>query len=130
MRPCNVPLDTLRFDTVRWMKRGNDMAKKRTARRASTTRSKTILPEDFSSWNFVIFLTLAFILLVIVAINLKNVSLDLRARAGLACRRLEQLPRPEDCPGGTWEYQRDTNGCPAFFCNPNPTPGSDNGQGQ
>lgn len=69
---------------------------------------------DLSSWNFVIFLTLAFILLVVVVAAMKNVSLDLRSRAGLACPKLS-LPRAEDCPGG-WTYKRDAQGCLAFFC--------------
>lgn len=69
---------------------------------------------DLSSWNFIIFLTLAFILLVVVVSAMKNVSLDLRSRAGLACPQLS-LPRAEDCPGG-WTYKRDSQGCLAFFC--------------
>lgn len=69
---------------------------------------------DLSSWNFVIFLTLAFILLVVVVAAMKNVSLDLRSKAGLACPQLS-LPRAEDCPGG-WTYKRDAQGCLAFFC--------------
>lgn len=72
------------------------------------------LREDLSSWNFIIFLTLAFILLVVVLSAMKKVSLDLRSRAGLACPQLE-LPRAEDCAGG-WTYKRDANGCLAFFC--------------
>lgn len=69
---------------------------------------------DLSSWNFVIFLTLAFILLVVVVAAMKNVSLDLRSKAGLSCPQLS-LPRAEDCPGG-WTYKRDAQGCLAFFC--------------
>ncbi|MEK7065465.1 MAG: hypothetical protein AAB961_00595 [Patescibacteria group bacterium] len=69
---------------------------------------------DLSSWNFIIFLTLAFILLVVVVAAMKNVSLDLRSKAGLACPQLS-LPRAEDCPGG-WTYKRDAQGCLAFFC--------------
>ncbi len=70
--------------------------------------------EDLSSWNFIIFLTLAFILLVVVLSAMNKVSLDLRSRAGLACPDLS-LPRAEDCAGG-WTYKRDANGCLAFFC--------------
>lgn len=69
---------------------------------------------DLSSWNFIIFLTLAFILLVVVLSAMNRVSFDLRSRAGLSCPQL-QLPRAEDCAGG-WTYKRDTNGCLAFFC--------------
>lgn len=80
-------------------------------RKASATLFRK---NDLSSWNFVIFLTLAFILLVVVVAAMKNVSLDLRSKAGLACPQLS-LPRAEDCPGG-WTYKRDTQGCLAFFC--------------
>lgn len=69
---------------------------------------------DLSSWNFVIFLTLAFILLVIVLTAMNRTTIDLRTKAGLACPDI-QLPRAEDCAGG-WTYKRDSNGCLAFFC--------------
>ncbi len=73
---------------------------------------------DLASWNFIIFLTLAFILLVVVLTAMNKVSLDLRSRAGLACPQIT-LPRAEDCAGG-WTYKRDTNGCLAFFCEVKP----------
>ncbi len=69
---------------------------------------------DLASWNFIIFLTLAFVLLVVVLTAMNKVSFDLRSRAGLACPELT-LPRAEDCGGG-WTYKRDVNGCLAFFC--------------
>lgn len=69
---------------------------------------------DLASWNFIIFLTLAFVLLVVVLSAMSRVSLDLRSRAGLACPQLT-LPRAEDCPQG-WTYKRDINGCLAFTC--------------
>jgi hypothetical protein len=75
---------------------------------------KSFIREDLSSWNFIIFLTLAFVLLVVVLSAMKKVSFDLRSRAGLSCPELA-LPRAEDCSGG-WTYKRDTNGCLAFFC--------------
>ncbi len=83
------------------------------AKRKSVSK-KVFLREDVSSWNFIIFLTLAFVLLVVVLTAMKKVSLDLRSRAGLACPQLT-LPRAEDCGGG-WTYKRDANGCLAFFC--------------
>lgn len=73
--------------------------------------------DDYNSWNFIIFLTLAFVLLVTVLSVVSNLSRDLRSRAGLACPVLS-LPRAEDCAGG-WTYKRDTNGCLAFFCEAN-----------
>ena len=69
---------------------------------------------DWGPWNFIIFLTLAFLLLVVVLNATSKISLDLRSRAGLACPELT-VPRAEDCPGG-WTYKRDTDGCLAFFC--------------
>lgn len=77
--------------------------------------SAAFIRKDLSSWNFVIFLTLGFILLVIVLSAMNKVSLDLRSRAGLACPQIETLPRAEDCSTG-WTFKRDANGCPAFFC--------------
>ncbi|MEK9143384.1 MAG: hypothetical protein AAB481_02035 [Patescibacteria group bacterium] len=83
------------------------MAKRKTA-------SSSFIRDDVASWNFIIFLTLAFILLVVVLTAVKKTSLDLRSRAGLSCPELA-LPRPEDCAGG-WTYKRDSNACLAFFC--------------
>lgn len=83
------------------------------AKRKSVSR-KAFVRDDLASWNFIIFLTLAFILLVVVLTAVKKTSLDLRSRAGLACPELS-LPRAEDCSGG-WTYKRDANGCLAFFC--------------
>jgi len=90
------------------------MAKK-SAHRAS--RNFALRREDFSSWNFIIFLTLAFLLLVIVLTMMRNVAQDVRTKAGLACPNIT-LPRAEDCPGGEWKYKRAADGCPAFFCQP------------
>lgn len=78
-------------------------------------RSASSIGKDLSSWNFVIFLTLGFILLVVVLSAMNEVSLDLRSRAGLACPQIETLPRAEDCASG-WTFKRDASGCPAFFC--------------
>lgn len=70
---------------------------------------------DLKSWNFILFLTLAFVLLVVMLNAMSNVALDVRTKAGLTCPRPE-LPRPEGCPGG-WTYMRDSaNGCPVFSC--------------
>ncbi|MFZ5845192.1 MAG: hypothetical protein ACOY0S_01855 [Patescibacteria group bacterium] len=85
------------------------MPKRRSSRKLTLFRR-----EDLASWNFVIFLTLAFILLVVVLSAMNKVSFDLRSRAGLACPALT-LPRAEDCPGG-WTYKRDVQGCLSFFC--------------
>lgn len=73
---------------------------------------------DVASWNFIIFLTLAFILLVVVLNAMGPVGkglFELRSRAGANCKTITQLPRPEDCPG-SWSYKRDASGCPAFLC--------------
>lgn len=87
-------------------------------RRKTTVRT---LKNDLSAWNFILFLTLAFILLVVVLTLMKNVSQDVRSKAGVACPTIT-LPRAEDCPGG-WTYKRNVdNGCLAFFCEVKPTP--------
>lgn len=71
--------------------------------------------QDFSSWNFILFLTLSFILLVVMLSAITQTSQDLRSKAGLSCPQVT-LPRATDCPGG-WKYQNDaTNGCPTFVC--------------
>jgi hypothetical protein len=61
------------------------------------------------------FLTLAFILLVVVLAAMRRLTYDVRSRAGLECPEVS-LPRAEDCSTG-WIYKRDTtNGCLKFFC--------------
>jgi ABC-type lipoprotein release transport system permease subunit len=83
-------------------------------RKVQATRTRK---NDLMSWNFIIFLTLAFILLVVVLSAMNRVTLDVRSRAGLACPQIT-LPRAEDCATG-WVYKRDaTNGCLSFFCTP------------
>lgn len=92
---------------------------KRTTHRKSTPQ-KLFRASDIASWNFVIFLTLGFILLVVVLAAMKGVTLDLRAKAGLSCPTMTSLPKPEDCPGGVWKYSRTTESpsCPIFTCSP------------
>ncbi len=88
------------------------MAKKKSVTKTSAK------PQEFASWNFILFLTLAFILLVVMLSAMSNVSRDIRSKAGLICPEVT-LPRAEDCAGG-WKYQRDmTNGCPTFVCEAN-----------
>jgi hypothetical protein len=77
--------------------------------------TKSFRANDLTSWNFILFLTLAFILLVIMLNAMSRMAFDVRSKAGLSCPEVT-LPRAEDCPGG-WKYQRDaTNGCPTFVC--------------
>ena len=79
-----------------------------------TSHTKTFR-HDLSSWNFIMFLTLAFILLVVVLAAMRRLTYDVRSRAGLECPEVS-LPRAEDCSTG-WIYKRDTtNGCLKFFC--------------
>jgi hypothetical protein len=75
------------------------------------------LPAETKSWNFVLFLTLALMLLVSVMAAINRTAQDLRIKARLDCPDVAKiLPRPEDCPGGKWTYSRDPSGCPAFIC--------------
>ena len=80
-------------------------------------RPALLRQKDVASWNFIIFLTLAFILLVIVLTASNRIALDVRSRAAGACPSVT-LPRAEDCPDG-WTFKRDTTGCVAFFCEAN-----------
>jgi len=78
-------------------------------------RAAGIRKTDLASWNFILFLTLAFILLVVVLAAMRRLTFDVRSRAGLTCPEV-LLPRAEDCASG-WIYKRDvTNGCLKFFC--------------
>lgn len=84
------------------------------------TQHKTFR-NDLASWNFILFLTLAFILLIVVLTLMKNVTQDVRSKAGFVCPT-PVMPRAEDCAVG-WTFKRDTDGCLKFFCNtPTTTP--------
>jgi hypothetical protein len=84
----------------------------------SKAAHKALINKELSSLNFIVFLALAFILLVTITYAMNGVTHDLRTRAGFECPTVS-LPAPEACPGGKWEYSRSaTNGCPAFVCNP------------
>lgn len=78
--------------------------------------------KDLGSWNFVIFLTLALVLLVVVVASMKNVAQDLRSKAGLSCPNPlaafnGKLPQPTEC-NGEWKLSEDTRGCQVFVCQP------------
>lgn len=86
-------------------------------KKSASQKQTTLKPFDFSSWNFIIFLTLAFILIVAVALAMSGQARNLSVKAGLSCPEIRTLPRPEDCPGGSWQFTRDpANGCVNFFC--------------
>jgi hypothetical protein len=83
---------------------------------AKRTVRAGIRKTDLMSWNFIMFLTLAFILLVVVLSAMNRLTFDLRSQAGYKCP-LVMLPRAEDCSSG-WVYKRSTtSGCLTFFCN-------------
>ncbi len=90
---------------------------------AKARRGILVKGKDLASWNFIIFLTLAFILLVVVLSAMQGVSFDVRSKAGLTCPQLT-LPRVEDCPGGSWIFTRDPNNpsCQTFVCQTATTP--------
>ncbi|MBI5019434.1 hypothetical protein HZB58_04145 [Candidatus Gottesmanbacteria bacterium] len=92
----------------------------------STPKIKASLPsamgKELGSWNFVIFLTLAFVLVVVVVVMMKGVAIDLRSRAGLACPDPlaafnGKLPQPAEC-NGEWKLSADSRGCQVFLCQP------------
>jgi ABC-type lipoprotein release transport system permease subunit len=86
------------------------MAKK--LMKKQTKDTKGIL--DLSGWNFIIFLTLAFMLLVFVLSVMRGVSQDVRTKAGLTCPTVS-LPDPNTCPTG-WTLVTDAAGCAGFVC--------------
>lgn len=100
------------------------MARKKIRSRSHTKASASaVVGKDLSNWNFVIFLVLAFILLVVVVVSMKGVALDLRSRAGLSCPNPlaafnGRLPQPSEC-NGDWKLSRDARGCQVFVCQPN-----------
>lgn len=92
----------------------------------STPKASASLPammgKELGSWNFVIFLTLAFVLVVVVVVMMKGVAIDLRSRAGLACPDPlaafnGRLPAPSEC-NGEWKLSSDSRGCQVFLCQP------------
>lgn len=92
----------------------------------SNPKTKASLPaamgKELGTWNFVIFLTLAFVLVVVVVVMMKGVAIDLRSRAGLACPDPlaafnGKLPQPDEC-NGEWKLSADSRGCQVFLCQP------------
>lgn len=70
---------------------------------------------DFTSWNFILFLTLAFVLMVIILGAIGKTTEDLRSRAGLTCPT-PTLPPVAGC-SGVWRYtQNAATNCPSFVC--------------
>lgn len=78
------------------------------------TPAKPSVNLDLKSWNFIIFLTLAFMLLVFVVTAMQGVAQDVRTKAGLACPKVE-IPDPTECTG-KWVLDRDGLGCTTFRC--------------
>lgn len=92
---------------------------------AKKTRVHRSLPSsrgfrDLSAWNFIIFLTIALMLLVLVVNRMQGVAMDLRSRAGLSCPDPlvafgGNLPQTNDC-SGEWKLSVDAKGCQVFLC--------------
>jgi hypothetical protein len=95
------------------------MAQKKSISKTIKRSNVKFGPVEFSQWNFILFLTLSFILLVVVLNAMTGLTNDIRTRAMYGnCPSKVQAPRAEDCAGGTWLYKRGNDGCPGFFCNP------------
>jgi len=78
-----------------------------------TTRQ--IVKGDYKSWNFILFLTLAFMLMTMLLVVIDGTIKDVRTRAGLACAT-PTLPPAAGCPAG-WRYTQNANTkCPMFVC--------------
>lgn len=99
------------------------MARKKLRTSTKTNRGlPSIMGKDLGSWNFVIFLTLAFVLLVTIVTMMKGVAIDLRSRAGLSCPNPlaafnGNLPQASEC-NGEWKLANDARGCQVFLCQP------------
>jgi hypothetical protein len=79
-----------------------------------TVKKQTKKLLDLSGWNFIIFLTLAFMLIIFVLSAMRGVSQDVRTKAGLACPTVT-LPDPAACSTG-WKLTTDANNCTGFIC--------------
>lgn len=55
---------------------------------------------DFSSWNFIIYLLLGFVLIVVVATMLQSNAMQLGVQAGFACPELKVPANADQCRGG------------------------------
>ncbi len=67
---------------------------------------------DLTAWNFIIFLTLAFMLIVAVVISLKNLrSTDYRTRAAAKCPAVTTT-----CPEGKAVCFTGGDNCPVCVC--------------
>ena len=89
-------------------------------RKSRVIKNRSLDTKDFGAWNFVIFLTVALILLVLVVSRMQGVAMDLRSRAGFACSNPlaafgGQLPKSSDC-SGEWKLSTDAKGCQVFLC--------------
>lgn len=94
------------------------MAKKKSHTKRASQQSSAF--KDISAWNFIIFLTIALILLVLVVNRMQGVAYDLRSRAGLSCPNPltafgGNLPVTKDC-SGEWKLSEDSKGCQVFLC--------------
>ncbi len=85
----------------------------------TTYRTKITSSKDWSSWNFIIFLTLALMLVVGVLAAVRPIAFELRSRASGACPDPRQSLPTSPCVGGEWKFKPDTNGCYTFFCETN-----------
>ena len=75
---------------------------------------------DFNSWNFIIFLLLGFILIVVVAVSLQGGATNLGVQAGFACPNV-RLRDPRECPQG-WKVDFNSGRCPKLTCPVEPIP--------
>lgn len=69
---------------------------------------------DFSSWNFIIFLLLGFVLIVVVATSLQSGAINLGVQAGFVCPNIK-LRDPRECPQG-WKVDFKSGRCPVLIC--------------
>jgi hypothetical protein len=78
------------------------------------THTKTYPVNDIRSWGFVVFLTTALVLLIIIVTQIGTATTDMRSKANSACPQVT-IPDPALCKTG-WKYFTKSDGCPSFMC--------------
>lgn len=82
---------------------------------SSTSFHQQFIMRDLTAWNFIIFLTLAFMLIVAVVISLNNLrSTDFRTRASAKCPAVTTT-----CPEGKAVCFTGGDNCPVCVCSTN-----------
>ena len=85
------------------------------AKQAKTRNTGLFRTSDISSWNFIIFLTLAFMLLVAVVSAVNNTSSNITDTRTKAANECPPVKIPKVCKGEIQSWI-DVNGCQVASC--------------